>query len=125
MIHGWWNRAVPLQDWGDLELARAMAAGDDVNNEGTGFATASWSVEEPADTHLMLPGSGRGYCWINGFLLGRYDERGPQCSLYCPAPLLHPGSNTVTVLETEHLGDSVEMRQHPDLGPTEEYIEQF
>lgn len=124
MIHGWWNRAVSLQDWGEPELARAQAAGPGTE-AGTGVATASLNVEEPASTHLLLPGSGRGYCWINGFLLGRYDERGPQRSLYCPAPLIHPGENTVTVLETEHLGSSVEVSAQPDLGPSEEYIEQF
>lgn len=126
MIHGWRNRAVPLQDWGSRELARAAASGGGAADEtGAGLATASLNVEEPADTHILLPGSVRGYCWINDFLLGRYDERGPQRSLYCPAPLLHAGLNTVTVLETCHLGQTVELRARPDLGQTQEHIEQF
>jgi len=43
----------------------------------------------------------------------------------CPAPLLRPGGNTVTVLELERLGESVELRDRPELGPPQEYIEEF
>lgn len=126
MIHGWRSCAAPLQDWGERELARATASGGDVADEaGAGIATASLRVEDPADTHISLPGSVRGYCWINDFLLGRYDERGPQRSLYCPAPLLHAGLNTVTVLETCRLGQTVELRARPDLGPVDEFVEEF
>jgi len=31
----------------------------------------------------------------------------------------------VTVLELEHLGGTLELRDRPELGPTEEYIEEF
>nr|WP_237110981.1 beta galactosidase jelly roll domain-containing protein [Nonomuraea sp. MG754425] len=82
-------------------------------------------VEEPADTFLALPGSGRGLVWVNGFLLGRHWDIGPQVTLYCPAPLLRAGANTVTVLELERLGDVLELRDRPELGPTEEYVEEF
>ncbi len=64
--------------------------------------------------------------WVNDFfLLGRYWEVGPQVTLYCPAPLLRPGRNVITVLELERLGTTVELRAEPELGPPEEYIEEF
>ncbi|MEV4577535.1 beta galactosidase jelly roll domain-containing protein [Nonomuraea jabiensis] len=82
-------------------------------------------VETPADTFLALPGSRRGLVWVNGFLLGRYWDIGPQVTLYCPAPLLRAGRNTVTVLELERLGATLELRDRPELGPPEEYVEEF
>ena len=75
-------------------------------------------VDTPADTFLALPGSGRGLIWVNGFLLGRYWEIGPQVTLYCPAPLLRAGGNTVTVLELERLGGDAGAAGPPRAGTT-------
>ncbi len=122
IVYGWESTPVPLQDWTTAQLGTALAAGSPGT---TGFATATFTVATPADTFLALPGSGHGLVWINGFLLGRHWEIGPQLTLYCPAPLLHPGENTVTVLELDHLGTVLELRETPELGPTEEYIEEF
>lgn len=90
-----------------------------------GFAVAGFHVNAPADTFLALPGSARGFVWVNGFPLGRYRDIGPQITLYCPAPLLRAGENTVTVLELERLGESLELRDRPELGHPEEYVEEF
>ncbi|WP_223190561.1 glycoside hydrolase family 35 protein [Nonomuraea terrae] len=123
MVQGWDSRPIALQDWSAADLARAGAAGPATTN--TGFAEATVHVDTPADTFLALPGSRRGLVWVNDFLLGRYWEIGPQVTLYCPAPLLREGENTVTVLELEHLGSTLELRDRPQLGPPEEYIEEF
>ncbi|MEI5522989.1 glycoside hydrolase family 35 protein [Streptomyces brasiliscabiei] len=143
IVQGWESRPVALQEWGEGELgaavgagtarvgagvgAEGMVAGAGVGavSTGAGFAVAEFSVETPADTFLALPGSCRGLVWVNGFLLGRYREIGPQVTLYCPAPLLRPGDNTVTVLELERLGGELELRARPELGPPEEYVEEF
>ena len=63
--------------------------------------------------------------WVNGFLLGRYWEIGPQLTLYVPAPLLETGTNTITVLELERSGSNLELRAEPELGCEEEYVESF
>jgi beta-galactosidase len=122
-VQGWDSTPVALQEWSATELAGALAAGTTTTE--TGFAVATVHVETPEDTFLALPGSGRGLVWVNGFLLGRYWEIGPQVTLYCPAPLLHEGENTVTVLELARLGDVLELRDRPELGPPEEYVEEF
>jgi len=57
--------------------------------------------------------------WLNGFLLGRYWDKGPQVTLYAPAPLLNPGLNRIKVLEVGKPGTVVELREQPDLGPQE------
>lgn len=40
----------------------------------------------------------KGYLWVNGHLLGRYWNVGPQYRLYCPGIWLKNGKNTVYVL---------------------------
>ncbi|GAA4951044.1 beta-galactosidase [Nonomuraea thailandensis] len=123
MVQGWDSTPIALQEWTQTELARATAPAP--GSVPGGFAVATLRVETPADTYLALPGSGRGLVWVNGFLLGRHWEIGPQVTLYCPAPLLRAGVNTVTVLELERLGDVLELRDRPELGPAEEYVEEF
>jgi beta-galactosidase len=74
-------------------------------------------VDNPADTFLALPGWTKGVAWLNGFNLGRYWERGPQQTLYVPAPLLKQGLNELIVFELhESRNLSVEFRSIPDLG---------
>ncbi|MFI8186162.1 beta-galactosidase family protein [Actinacidiphila glaucinigra] len=142
MVQGWESTPVALPDWSERELSAALDAGagsvtgtgadsvtgtgaDSVTGTDAGFAVAEFHADAPADTFLALPGSVHGLVWVNGFLLGRHWDIGPQVTLYCPAPLLHAGVNTVTVLELEGLGDTLELRDEPELGPTEEYVEEF
>ena len=41
-----------------------------------------------------------GFCVVNGFNLGRYwNSKGPQKTLYVPAPILKQGKNEIVVLE--------------------------
>ncbi|WP_199753235.1 glycoside hydrolase family 35 protein [Actinoplanes sp. ATCC 53533] len=123
IVHGWTSAPIALPDWTPDDLRRATAATPTATSSG--FAVATLHVDTPADTFLALPGSAHGLVWVNGFLLGRYWEIGPQVTLYCPAPLLHAGDNTVTVLETDRLGPALELHDRPQLGPTEEYVEEF
>ncbi len=128
LVHRWVTRALPLDEW-DAQtlatLAETAAPRDAVGADRDGLATAALHVEEPADTFLAFPGAGKGFAWVNGFLLGRYWEIGPQVTYYVPAPLLRAGDNTLTVLELERLGDVVELRERAELGPEQEYIETF
>ena len=86
------------------------------DSQGAGYFHGELHISEPADTYLALPGFGKGMVWINGFLLGRFWEIGPQVTLYVPGPLLNAGGNTVTVLELEHGGTHGELLQEPNLG---------
>ncbi|MFD4264089.1 glycoside hydrolase family 35 protein [Streptomyces sp. NPDC058534] len=122
-VHGWTIRPLPLDEWTWSQTSRAGAAAPPDGR--TGFATATLTVDEPADAFVALPGFGKGFLWVNGTLLGRYWHIGPQTTLYLPGPLLNPGANTLTVLELEHLGDRITLHNRPDLGPPEEYVETF
>jgi len=124
IVHGWTSTPIALSDWTPDDLRRATAATAPPTT-GAGFAVATLHVDAPADTFLALPGSVHGLVWVNGFLLGRYWEIGPQVTLYCPAPLLRRGENTITVLETDRLGSNLDLHDRPQLGPAEEYVEEF
>jgi beta-galactosidase len=123
MVQGWVSTPVEL----DFLRPGALEAIETLPSDGdaAGASTAVFDLAEPLDTHLALPGFEKGFAWVNGFLLGRYWSVGPQQTLYVPAPLLRTGRNTVTILELHTSGDRIELRPEAELGPTEQYIEEF
>jgi len=81
------------------------------------FFRGMFSVSEPRDTFLSLPGWNKGLAWVNGFCLGRYWNRGPQKTLYVPAPHLRAGENELIVFELHGAEKAVvELVDKPDLG---------
>lgn len=56
-------------------------------------------AEKPCDTYLRLDGFGRGLVVLNGEVLGRHWEAGPQRTLYVPAPMLRQGGNVLLIME--------------------------
>ena len=112
-VFHWEQRAIDLEQPLEELLQRRTAAGTDL---GAGFYHGELTVDESADSYVALPGFGKGLIWINGFLLGRYWEIGPQLTLYLPQPLLTTGRNTITVLEFEHGATALELRTEAELG---------
>ncbi|PAV78228.1 hypothetical protein WR25_27204 [Diploscapter pachys] len=56
-----------------------------------------------SDTFIDTSNWGKGFIWINDFLIGRYwATAGPQKSLYIPYPILK-STNRITILEMEKL----------------------
>ena len=71
----------------------------------------------PRDTFVKLNGFKKGVIFINGKMLSRYWEIGPQKTAYLPAPFLREGENEVTVLELEgYKTPEVEFTDAPDIG---------
>ncbi|MEU1948850.1 beta-galactosidase, partial [Streptomyces sp. NPDC020125] len=75
-------------------------------------------IPSPADGFLALPGWTKGQVWLNGFALGRYWDRGPQRTLYAPAPVWRAGRNELVILELHLPGERIEIHDMADLGPT-------
>lgn len=72
------------------------------------FLRGSFTVAEKADTFLRLDNFTKGFCLINGFNLGRFwNPKGPQKTLYLPAPLLKTGENQILVFESDGFTDPV------------------
>lgn len=116
--HGWEHRMLPRDAVPSVDVGAATAA----EGAADGLATASFTVARPADAWIALPGSIKGMVWLNGFLLGRYWDRGPQVTLYAPGPLWREGENQIVALDTDRLGATVEIREAAEYGPREEFI---
>ena len=119
---GWEIRPLPLDPLPELPWAAFPRP-----TEGPSFHRFELDLgeEPPADGFLALPGWTKGVVWLNGFTLGRYWEVGPQVTLYAPAPLWRAGRNEITVLELHEPGSGLELRDAPDLGPTDPAPEGF
>ncbi|MFE2023108.1 beta-galactosidase family protein [Streptomyces sp. NPDC059499] len=114
---GWTNRPLPLTSLDGLGFAATTTA-----PTGPSFHRGTFELAGTADTFLHLDGWTKGSAWINGFALGRYWSRGPQRSLYVPAPVLREGTNEIVVLELHaaRRARTVDFRETHDLGPTDE-----
>lgn len=66
---------------------------------GPMFFKTTLNIETPGDVYIDLSAWSKGYLWINGQLLGRYWNIGPQHRLFCPGPWLRAGDNDVLVLD--------------------------
>jgi beta-galactosidase len=111
-LFDWTMHPLPLDAIRKVDF-KTPAAG-----EGPVFHRGTFTVDEPADTFLAFPGWTKGVAWLNGFNLGRYwEEKGPQKTLYVPAPLLKKGRNELIVLELHKTAaPRVEFRDAADLG---------
>ncbi|WP_405468478.1 beta-galactosidase [Streptomyces canus] len=113
-LRGWESRAVPLDHLAAVPFGPSGATTDAV----PAFHRGTFEVDTPADTFLALPGWTKGQAWVNGFHLGRYWNRGPQHTLYVPAPVLRPGTNELVLLELHATtGTRAQLTDTPDLGP--------
>ncbi|GAA3091864.1 beta-galactosidase [Kribbella aluminosa] len=117
-----------LSDWSvcpiDLDhLPRLWhSAGPTPTTIGTGPTAwrATFEADAQSDLFLRTDAWGKGFAWINGFCLGRYWRRGPQHTLYVPAPLLVAGTNNLAILELETPDSpTATFTTHPWLGHTD------
>ncbi|MDG5803894.1 beta-galactosidase [Streptomyces ossamyceticus] len=114
-LHGWDIHRLPLTDLSTVPFA---PAGETAHATVPAFHQGTFDVDTPADTFLSLPGWTKGQAWVNGFHLGRYWNRGPQRTLYVPAPVLRPGANELVLLELNATtAGRVHFTDTPDLGP--------
>ena len=102
-LFGWEVWPMELDDLSNLVYAQGDAP------EFPAFFRGYLTLEEsPKDTYLRLTGFEKGSVWINGFNLGRYwNSKGPQRTLYVPAPILREGKNEIVVLEYDAVTEAV------------------
>ncbi|MGH6653718.1 MAG: beta-galactosidase [Actinocrinis sp.] len=87
---------------------------------GPVFARASFDHPDDGDLFLDTAQWGKGVAWINGFCLGRYWSRGPQRTLYVPAPILREEGNELIVFELQAAASArLRFAAGPALGHTE------
>nr|WP_201388842.1 beta-galactosidase [Ktedonobacter sp. SOSP1-85] len=109
-LYHWNVYPLPLEDLSTLPFQAQGAL------KGPAFYRATFEVSSQEDTFLALPGWSKGVCWLNGFNLGRYWQRGPQHTLYVPGSLLKSGTNELVIFELHEPGTcTVEFREQPHL----------
>ncbi|MGL3806842.1 glycoside hydrolase family 35 protein [Paeniglutamicibacter sp. R2-26] len=116
-LHGWQMTALELPQAPSADLL--LLAGSERSGEdpGAAFHSLEFTAEFTADGYIDLSGWGKGYVWVNGFCLGRFWDRGPQLSLYIPAPIVQPGKNRVVILELDGTrGNTPRILPVPNLG---------
>jgi len=69
--------------------------------EGPCFYRASLPMITAADTFLDTHDLHKGELWVNGLVLGRFWNIGPQRTLYLPAPFAKQGTNSVVVFDLD------------------------
>lgn len=63
------------------------------------FFRASFTLAQTGDTFLDIRNLGKGALWINGHIIGRFWNTGPQQTLYVPGPWLRKGRNQITIFD--------------------------
>lgn len=69
------------------------------SREGCYIFRGSMNLEVIGDTYFDMKGYSKGMLYVNGHLLGRYWNIGPQQRLYCPASWLKKGKNEIRVVD--------------------------
>lgn len=111
-LYGWTIHTLPLDQVSTLSFAEGS-----YQHPTPVFYKGTLEVEELGDTFLYLEGWTKGVVYVNGFNLGRYWNKGPQQSLYVPAPLLHEGDNEIVIFELHGCIEQViEFKDKPNLG---------
>jgi beta-galactosidase len=96
VLENWEMLPLPLNDTWIGNLSKTDATG-----RPGGIFKGQFNLNDVADTFLDMSKWKKGVVWINGHNLGRYWSIGPQQRLYCPAPWLKQGENTLVVLDLE------------------------
>ncbi|UPK44219.1 glycoside hydrolase family 35 protein [Paenibacillus pabuli] len=94
-LFDWTIHCLPLEDLSSLQFETGIQTGREV----PAFYRGTLHVKEVKDTFLQFDGWTKGVAFVNGFNIGRYWSKGPQGTLYVPAPLLRQGENEIVVFE--------------------------
>lgn len=97
--YSWTTSTIPLSDISKLEWK--PIAQIDKKSDYPMFFRGKFEAAEIADSYLTFGNFTRGYVWINGFLLGRYDKDSPLKTAYVPAQLVKKGANEIVLLECD------------------------
>lgn len=82
-----------------LKPANSLAETVETAEKAGWFYRATLELDAIGDTYLDMRHWIKGLVWVNGHALGRYWRIGPQQRLFCPAPWLKLGENTITIFD--------------------------
>jgi len=91
-LHSWRIYPLPMNDLHSVAFKRA-----ETQVHGPAFCRGTFALAKTGDTFLDMRGLTKGVSWVNGHLLGRFWDIGPQETLFVPAPWLQVGPNEVVI----------------------------
>jgi beta-galactosidase len=91
-LTGWQIYPLPMEDAGSDEY-------DSDTCTGACFYRGEFYVTQPADTFVDMRQFGKGVVWINGRLIGRFWNIGPQRTLYVPSTIIAPRRNDIEIFD--------------------------
>ena len=94
-LMNWQTFLLPIND----SLIKSVSPAHADTAKKAMFFSGKFSLSDVHDTYLDMSNYTKGIVWVNGHNLGRYWYVGPQQHLYCPAPFLKKGDNTVIVFD--------------------------
>ena len=81
---------------------------DNADLQGGDILQGTFKAQQGKDCFVDMRGFEKGFVVVNGFNIGRYWKKGPQRTLYLPAPLLKE-NNTITVVENARAKDCLQL----------------
>jgi len=93
-LNAWQIYPLPM-----TELSSVTFRGGVTETTGPRFWRGAFTLGKTADTYLDMRDQVKGVAWINGHTLGRFWNRGPQQTLYVPAPWLKTGVNELVIFD--------------------------
>ena len=91
-LTGWQIYTLPMEDAGSDNY-------DSGTCTGACFYRGDFYVTQPADTFVDMRGFGKGVVWINGRLIGRFWNIGPQRTLYVPSTIIDQRRNEIEIFD--------------------------
>jgi beta-galactosidase len=98
VLTGWEVILLPMDEDYIARLSRAAPSAEKTDKAGW-FYRATLNLDAIGDTYLDMQRWTKGLVWVNNHALGRYWRIGPQHRLFCPAPWLTLGENTITIFD--------------------------
>lgn len=97
-LMNWEQYSLPMDE---AFLRKAMSRLPKTADERNGqFFRGYFTVgEQPGDTFFDMTGYVKGMVYVNGHLLGRHWNIGPQKRLFCPATWLKKGKNEIIIFD--------------------------
>jgi beta-galactosidase len=95
-LKGWHVYPLPMSDAHAITFKSEQA-----DSHGPTFYHGAVTLTKTGDTFLDMRGFAKGIAWVNGHLLGRFWNIGPQQTLYVPAAWLKAGANEVVIFDLE------------------------
>ncbi|MEO6922620.1 MAG: beta-galactosidase family protein, partial [Acidobacteriaceae bacterium] len=109
-LRNWTIYPLPMEKPGGLHFAAKPCV-------GPCFYRAEFQLEHAADTFLDTRKLVKGEAWINGKMLGRFWNIGPQQTLYVPGSWLHAGKNEIVIFDLDAKpGRTIQGLDQPLLG---------